>query len=352
MPFDEEKVRAFAAKMFVDLGGASSVALALAGDRLGLWKGMAGAGPLTPADLAARTSTAERYVREWLCAMAAAEYVTYDAASGRFTLPDEHVPVLADESTPATVLGGLQSISVFFKDEAKLVDAFRSGKGVAWGDHHPDLFQGTERFFRPGYQAHLVAEWIPALDGVDAKLRRGARVADVACGHGVTTLLMAKAYPESTFVGFDFHAPSIERARRLAAEEGLADRVSFEVATAKTFPGTGYDLVSIFDSLHDMGDPVGAAAHVRQALAPDGTWLLVEPFAHDRIEDNLNPIGRIFYAASSFICTPASLSQEVGLGLGAQAGEARLRDVVTQGGFGHFRRATETPFNLVFEARP
>ncbi len=352
MPFDEEKVRAFAAKMFVDLGGASSVALALAGDRLGLWKGMAGAGPLTPADLAARTSTAERYVREWLCAMAAAEYVTYDAASGRFTLPDEHVPVLADESTPATVLGGLQSISVFFKDEAKLVDAFRSGKGVAWGDHHPDLFQGTERFFRPGYQAHLVAEWIPALDGVDAKLRRGARVADVACGHGVTTLLMAKAYPGSTFVGFDFHAPSIERARRLAAEEGLADRVSFEVATAKTFPGTGYDLVSIFDSLHDMGDPVGAAAHVRQALAPDGTWLLVEPFAHDRIEDNLNPIGRIFYAASSFICTPASLSQEVGLGLGAQAGEARLRDVVTQGGFGHFRRATETPFNLVFEARP
>jgi SAM-dependent methyltransferase len=352
MPFDEEKVRAFAAKMFVDLGGASSVALALAGDRLGLWKGMAGAGPLTPADLAARTSTAERYVREWLCAMAAAEYVTYDAASGRFTLPDEHVPVLADESTPATVLGGLQSISVFFKDEAKLVDAFRSGKGVAWGDHHPDLFQGTERFFRPGYQAHVVAEWIPALDGVDAKLRRGARVADVACGHGVTTLLMAKAYPGSTFVGFDFHAPSIERARRLAAEEGLADRVSFEVATAKTFPGTGYDLVSIFDSLHDMGDPVGAAAHVRQALAPDGTWLLVEPFAHDRIEDNLNPIGRIFYAASSFICTPTSLSQEVGLGLGAQAGEARLRDVVTQGGFGHFRRATETPFNLVFEARP
>lgn len=352
MPFDEEKVRAFAAKMFVDLGGASSVALALAGDRLGLWKGMAGAGPLTPADLAARTSTAERYVREWLCAMAAAEYVTYDAASRRFTLPDEHVPVLADESTPATVLGGLQSISVFFKDEAKLVDAFRSGKGVAWGDHHPDLFQGTERFFRPGYQAHLVAEWIPALDGVDAKLRRGARVADVACGHGVTTLLMAKAYPGSTFVGFDFHAPSIERARRLAAEEGLADRVSFEVATAKTFPGSGYDLVSIFDSLHDMGDPVGAAAHIRQALAPDGTWLLVEPFAHDRIEDNLNPIGRIFYAASSFICTPASLSQEVGLGLGAQAGEARLRDVVTQGGFGHFRRATETPFNLVFEARP
>jgi SAM-dependent methyltransferase len=352
MPFDEEKVRAFAAKMFVDLGGASSVALALAGDRLGLWKGMAGAGPLTPADLAARTSTAERYVREWLCAMAAAEYVTYDAASGRFTLPDEHVPVLADESTPATVLGGLQSISVFFKDEAKLVDAFRSGKGVAWGDHHPDLFQGTERFFRPGYQAHLVAEWIPALDGVDAKLRRGARVADVACGHGVTTLLMAKAYPGSTFVGFDFHAPSIERARRLAAEEGLADRVSFEVATAKTFPGTGYDLVSIFDSLHDMGDPVGASAHVRQALAPDGTWLLVEPFAHDRIEDNLNPIGRIFYAASSFICTPASLSQEVGLGLGAQAGEARLRDVVTHGGFGYFRRATETPFNLVFEARP
>jgi len=352
MPFDEEKVRAFAAKLFVDLGGASSVALALAGDRLGLWKGMAGAGPLTPADLAARTSTAESYVREWLCAMAAAEYVTYDAASGRFTLPDEHVPVLADESTPATVLGGLQSISVFFKDEAKLVDAFRSGKGVAWGDHHPDLFQGTERFFRPGYQAHLVAEWIPALDGVDAKLRRGARVADVACGHGVTTLLMAKAYPGSTFVGFDFHAPSIERACRLAKEEGLAERVSFEVATAKTFPGTGYDLVSIFDSLHDMGDPVGAAAHIRQALAPDGTWLLVEPFAHDRIEDNLNPIGRIFYAASSFICTPASLSQEVGLGLGAQAGETRLRDVVTQGGFGRFRRATETPFNLVFEARP
>jgi SAM-dependent methyltransferase len=352
MAVDEGKVRAFVEKMFGDLGGACSVALALAGDRLGLWKGMAGAGQITPAELAARTHTTERYVREWLCAMAAAEYVTYDAASERFRLPDEHVPVLADESTPATVLGGLQSISVFFKDESKLVEAFRSGKGVAWGDHHPDLFEGTERFFRPGYQAHLVSEWIPALDGVDAKLRAGARVVDVACGHGVTTLLMAKAYPRSTFVGFDFHGPSIERARRLAAEQGVGDRVSFEVATAKTFPGTGYDLVSIFDSLHDMGDPVGAAAHIRQALAADGTWLLVEPFAHDRVEDNLNPIGRIFYAASSFICTPASLSQEVGLGLGAQAGEARLRDVVTQGGFGRFRRATETPFNLVFEARP
>jgi len=352
MAVDEAKVRAFGEKLFGDLGAACSIVLALTGDRLGLWKTLAGAGPLTPEELAARTATAERYVREWLCAMAAAGYLRYDPDSACFALPDEHVPVLADESTPATVLGFLQCVSTLFKDEPKLLEAFRTGKGVAWGDHHPDLFQGTERVFRPSYEAHLVSEWIPALDGVDAKLRAGARVADVACGHGVTTLIMAEAYPRSTFVGFDFHAPSVERARHLAATKGLETRVRFEVATAKTFPGTGYDVVSIFDSLHDMGDPVGAAAHVRQTLAPDGTWLLVEPFAHDRVEDNLNPLGRVFYAASSFVCTPASLAQEVGLGLGAQAGESRLRDVVTQGGFTRFRRATETPFNLVFEARP
>src|SRR5262245_5263973 len=258
MAVEQAKVREFAERMFGDLGATASVALALAGDRLGLWKAMAGAGPLTPAELAARTGTAERYVREWLCAMAAAEYLRYDAASERFVLPDEHVPVLADESTPANVLGGLQSLSVLFKDEPKLVEAFRTGKGVAWGEHDPDLFQGTERFFRAGYMAHLVPEWIPALDGVEAKLRAGPRGADVACGHGITTLLMANAYPRSTFVGIDFHAPSIERARRLATEQGLGERVTFEVATAKTFSGTGYDVVSIFDSLHDMGDPVGA----------------------------------------------------------------------------------------------
>jgi SAM-dependent methyltransferase len=259
--------------------------------------------------------------------------------------------VFADESSPAFMAGGFQVLASAFIDEPKVAEAFRTGKGLGWHEHHQCLFSGTERFFRPGYNANLVSSWIPALDGVEAKLQAGAAVADIGCGHGASTVLMAKAYPASRFVGFDYHGPSIERARQAAKDQGVADQVSFEVAAAADFPGDDYGLVTIFDALHDMGDPVGAARHIKGALAPDGAWMLVEPFAHDDMADNLNPVGRLFYGASTMICTPASMSQEVGLGLGAQAGETRLRKVVEEAGFTRFRRATETPFNLVFEVR-
>jgi SAM-dependent methyltransferase len=349
---DPKKLEALMGKCVGDIGAAMSAALIVVGDKLGLYKAMAGAGALTPGELAARTSTSERYVREWLCAQAAGGYVSYDAATERFWLPAEHVPVLADETSPHFVLGGFQVVNSIFKDSPKVADAFRSGEGVGWHEHDPALFDGTERFFRGGYKANLVTSWIPALDGMVAKLSAGARVADVGCGHGASTILMAQAFPKSTFFGFDYHPSSIEAARKRAAESGVSDRVKFDVASAKSFPGTGYDLVTCFDCLHDMGDPVGAAAHVYESLDPDGTWMVVEPFAGDRVEDNLTPVGRVFYSASCFICTPASLSQEVGLALGAQAGEKKLREVVMAGGFTRFRRATETPFNLVLEARP
>jgi SAM-dependent methyltransferase len=312
---------------------------------------MTDAGPMTPQELAQKTSTNERYVREWLSAQAAGGYVTYDPSNGRFTLPDEQAFALAVDDSPAFLPGAFQVLCSVVKDEPRITEAFRTGSGVGWHEHCSDLFQGTERFFRPGYAAHLVQEWIPALRGIEAKLQAGAKVADVGCGHGASTILMAKAYPKSQFVGFDYHAPSIEAAWNAAREAGVEGRVGFQVAWAKEFPGKGYDLVAFFDCLHDMGDPVGAAAHVRSTLASDGTWMIVEPFANDSLQDNLNPIGRMFYCASTMICTPASRAQEVGLALGAQAGEARIRDVVTQGGFKHFRRATNTPFNLVFEAR-
>jgi SAM-dependent methyltransferase len=295
---------------------------------------------------------AERSVREWLANQAAGGYVTYDPDSDRYTLPDEHALALADEDSPFYILGAFELIASLYADESKILEAFKSGAGMGWHEHDQRLFRGTERFFRPGYRAHLVDEWIPALDGVQAKLERGARVADVGCGHGASTVIMAKAFPASEFHGFDYHPESIDRAREVADQEGVAGRVSFQVATAKDYPGNGYDLVCVFDCLHDMGDPVGASAHVLETLAPDGTWMIVEPFAGDRLQDNLNPVGRVFYGASTMVCTPASLDQEVGLALGAQAGEARLRDVVTEGGFGSLRRATETPFNLVLEARP
>jgi SAM-dependent methyltransferase len=351
MEADATKLEQFVGKMVGDLGAAMSAALVLVGDRLGLYKAMADAGPIDSAGLAARTGTKERYVREWLAAQAAAGFATYDAAAQRFFLTPEQAAVFADESSPAFMAGGFQIIGAIFRDEPKICEAFRTGKGVGWHEHDPMLFQGTERFFRPGYAAHLVSEWIPALDGIKEKLERGARVADVGCGHGSSTIVMARAFAKSAFTGFDYHPPSIERARESARSAGVGDRVNFEVASAKTYPGT-YDLVAFFDCLHDMGDPVGAARHVLESLAPDGVWMLVEPFANDRVEDNLNPIGRIFYAASTMICTPASLSQEVGLGLGTQAGEARLRQVVMEAGFKRFRRATQTPLNLIFEARP
>jgi SAM-dependent methyltransferase len=312
---------------------------------------MAGAGPLTSAQLAAKTGTSERCVREWLAAQAAAGYVEYDATAQRYVLPPEHAVALADEESPACVIGGFQGMTAAMRAEPRVAEAFKSGGGVGWHEHDPGLFIGTERFFRPGYNTHLVSEWIPALDGVQAKLEAGATVADVGCGLGASAIILAKAFPRSRFVGFDYHRESVERAGERAAAAGVADRVRFEVAAAKTYPGT-YDLVACFDCLHDMGDPVGAAAHVRESLTPDGTWLLVEPFAHDDIEDNLNPLGRLFYSVSTLVCTQASLAQEVGTALGAQAGEARLREVVTKAGFTRFRRATETPFNIVLEARP
>src|SRR5579885_2656975 len=350
MAAEQVRLQQFMEKMIGDLGAAASAALVLLGDRLGLYRALAEACPLYSSSLSARTGTSERHVREWLAAQAAAGFISYDPAARRYWLSPEQATVFADEGSPAFMPGGFQVVASMFRDEDKLADAFRTGKGVGWHEHDPLLYRGTERFFRPGYAAHLVSEWIPALDGVSEKLQRGACVADVGCGHGTSTIVMARAYPQSTFIGFDYHPASIERARELAREVGVAQRVSFEVGTAKNYPGT-YDLVAFFDCLHDMGDPAGAARHVYQSLTDDGAWMLVEPFAHDRMEDNFNPIGRLFYAASTMICTPASLAQEVGLGLGAQAGEQRLREVVMAGGFTRFRRATQTPVNLVFEAR-
>ncbi|MGD1156803.1 MAG: class I SAM-dependent methyltransferase [Terriglobia bacterium] len=352
MQIDQAKLEKFMGQALGELGAGMNAALVFIGDKLGLYKAMAGAGPMTSAELAGKTGTHERYVREWLNAQAAGGFVTYDAARERYTLPNEQAFALAVEDSPVYLPGAYQVIAAVIKDEPRITEAFRTGTGVGWHEHCADLYQGTERFFRPNYAANLVSSWIPALNGVEAKLKAGAKVADVGCGHGASTLLMAKAYPKSQFVGFDYHAPSVEHAWKDAEKAGVQDRVGFQVAWAKEFPGKGYDLVAFFDCLHDMGDPAGAAAHVRQTLAPNGTWMIVEPFAHDRVEQNLNPVGRVFYAASTMVCTPASRAQEVGLALGAQAGEARLRDVVTQGGFKSFRRAAETPFNLVFEARP
>ena len=352
MEIDQGKLEKFLGQAVGEMGAAMNAALVLVGDKLGLYKAMAGAGALTPAELAQKTGTTERYVREWLCAQAAGGYVTYDAATGRYTLPNEQALALAVEDSPAFLPGAFQVIASVIRDEPLITEAFRTGKGVGWHEHCSDLFQGTERFFRPGYAAHLVSEWIPALEGVEQKLKAGAKVADVGCGHGASTVLMAQAYPKSKFVGFDYHAPSVERAWQVAHQLGLDERVGFQVAWAKGYPGRGYDVVAFFDCLHDMGDPAGAARHVLSSLAPDGTWLIVEPFAHDRTEENLNPIGRMFYSASTMICTPASRAQEVGLALGAQAGEARMREVVMKGGFSRFRRAAQTPFNLVYEARP
>jgi 2-polyprenyl-3-methyl-5-hydroxy-6-metoxy-1,4-benzoquinol methylase len=352
MTIDENKLNEFMGKIVGDLGVTMSSALLVLGDRLGLYKAMAALGPVTPAELAARTETAERYVAEWLNAQAAAGYVSYQAGTGRYTLPPEQAFAFADDDSPASVAGAFSVARAMWSALDKMEANFRSGGGLEWGDQHPCLFEGTERFFRAGYIGNLVGAWIPALEGVKAKLEAGAKVADVGCGCGASTILMAKAFPRSTFRGFDYHQGSIDVATKRAKEAGVADRVTFSVAKATDYPGTGYDLVAHFDCLHDMEDPVGAARHARATLAKDGTWLIVEPFSSDKAEENHNPVGRVYYSASTLLCVPHSLAHE-GPALGAQAGEARLRDVVVgKGGFSRFRRATETPFNLILEARP
>ena len=349
---DEAKLEQFMGQAVTDMGAAMNGVLVLVGGELGLWKAMAGAGPLTSDEIAERSGVAERYVREWASAQAASGYLEYDADNEAFTLPPEQAMAFADENSPVYVLGGYHVVSSAWKDRERLAERYRTGAGFGWHEHDPELFSGTEAFFRPGYQAHLTAEWLPALEEVEGKLQSGAKVADIGCGHGASTVIMAKAYPDSEFHGFDYHDGSISRAKEVAAAEGVSDNAAFDVATAKDYPGDGYDLVCFFDCLHDMGDPVGAMKHVRETIKDDGSVMLVEPFAADTLAENLNPVGRVYYAASTLVCTPSSLDQEVGLGLGAQAGEARLKAVAEEAGFTRFRRATETPFNLVLEARP
>jgi SAM-dependent methyltransferase len=346
---NEAKLMEFMGKLVNDMGGAAIMAGVILGEELGLYRAMADSQPITAEELAQKTGCNARLIREWLSAQAASGYL--ELVEGKFRLPPEQAMALAHEDSPVYVAGGAQVLGAMYLDKDKVVKAFRGDGKLAWGDHHPCMFSGTERFFRPGYRANLVSTWLPALQGVVPKLDKGAQVADVGCGHGASTVVMAQQYPRSTFMGFDYHQPSVQTATQRAAEAGVGDRARFAQASAKTYPGQGFDLICFFDCLHDMGDPVGAARHAYQALAADGTVLLVEPFAGDRLEENLTPVGRMFYSASTFICTPNSLSQEVGLGLGAQAGEARLRAVFTEAGFQHFRRAAETPFNLILEAR-
>ena len=349
---DEKELNQFIGQILGDLGGAASLAMIRLGDALGLYRTLHAEGPLTSAELAKAANVDERYLREWLSQQAASKYLAYDPRSATFILPPEQAMVLADEDSPVYMMGGFETIVAMLENEPKVRAAFRSGGGVAWGDQPSCMFCAVARFFRPGYQNHLLKEWLPALDGVAQKLEHGAKVADIGCGHGWTTILMAKAFPKSRFVGYDFHPASIKEARAHAEIHGVSANARFEVSLAKNYPGNDHDLVTCFDCLHDMGDPAGAAAHIRRSLKPDGTWMIVEPMAGDSLEQNLNPIGRLYYAASTMVCVPTSLSQELGAALGAQAGEAKLREVIGAGGFSAVRRAAETPFNMVLEARP
>jgi len=351
MAIDTEKLNVFLGQFVTDLGAAVHAGMVVIGERLGLYKALLG-GPMTSSELAAKTGTDERYLREWLSSQAAGRYITYDGDTRKFSLTEEQAFTLAREDSPAYLPGAFQLALGALAAVPRIADSFRSGAGMGWHEHDDSVFHGCEKFFRPGYAANLMSSWIPALHDVKGKLEAGARVADVGCGLGSSTILMAKAFPKSQFFGFDYHDKSIQAAREAAAREGVANRVTFDVAKAKDFPGKDYDFVAVFDCLHDMGDPVGAAKHVRQSLREDGTWMIVEPFAKDDLKDNLTPVGRVYYSFSTLLCTPCSRSQEVGLCLGAQSGEARMREVVTSAGFSRFRRATETPFNLVYEARP
>lgn len=351
MALDMDKLNAFVGQFVGDLGAAVHAGMVVIGERLGLYKSLA-AGPMTSTELAAKTATDERYVREWLASQAAGGYVTYNEKSQQFSLSEEQAFTLANEDSPAYLPGAFELALGALAAVPRIVESFRTGAGMGWHEHDESVFHGCEKFFRPGYAANLLTSWIPALQGVQQKLEAGARIADVGCGKGASTLLMASAFPKSEVIGFDYHDGSIAGARASAQRQGIADRVKFEVAPAKTFPGNDYDLVTVFDCLHDMGDPVGAAKHVLASLKKDGTWMIVEPFAHDELKDNLNPVGRVYYSFSTLLCTPCSRSQEVAACLGAQSGEARIRDVVTTAGFTRFRRAAETPFNIVYEARP
>jgi SAM-dependent methyltransferase len=349
---DQDKLMAFVYRAVDEVGASLNTALVVLGDQLGYYKSLAERGPTTPAELAERTSTDEHYAREWLSAQAAGSYVEYDPASGRYTLPPEQAVALVDEDSPAFVGGLFQIAHGTARDTSSIAKAARHGDGFGWHEHNADVHNGCERFFRPSYKAHLVSDWLPSLDGVVERLEAGARVADIGCGHGSSTVVMAEAYPASSFVGYDYHEESIETARRRAREADVGARIGFTVASAEAFAGDGFDLVTTFDALHDMGDPVGAARQVRQAITPDGTWMIVEPIAGDNVEDNLNPVGRAYYGFSTLLCTPSSLSQGGGVALGTQAGPARIRDVVTAAGFTRFRIAAQTPFNNVFEVRP
>ena len=351
MTIDQTRLDQFLGQFVLDLGATISAPLVVIGDRLGLYRALAADGPQTSGELAANTGCAERYVREWALNQAAGGYVMYDPEGATFSLSPEQALCLADENSPAFIPGGLLLAISTAKDLEKIEERFRTGEGLGWHEHHPDLFAGTERFFRPGYLGNLVSSWLPALDGVVEHLTAGIAVADVGCGHGASTIIMAEAFPASTFVGFDYHGPSIDAARKRAADAGVGDRVSFEVASAHDFPGDGYGLVAFFDCLHDMSDPLGAARHVHEALSADGTWMIVEPYANETAIDNFNPVGRVFYGASTMICTPAGVL-DGGLGLGNQVGDQQWAEMLGGVGFTHFRRASETPFNRVFAARP
>ncbi len=349
---DQSALGEFVHRFIVDLGAAHHAVTVVVGDRLGLYRAVADAGPATAREIAAAAGCDERYTQEWLNAQAASGYCEYDQHSGEYSLTPAQRACLADEDSPIFLTAGMFLAAALFKDEERLAEAIRTGAGVGWGEHHHDLYTGVERFFRPGYAANLVSSWIPALDGVQAKLVDGVTVADVGCGHGASTILLAQAYPNSTIVGFDNHAPSIDAARVAASKAGVADQVRFEVASAQDYPGKDYALVCIFDALHDMGDPVGAARHIKSSLADDGTWLLVEPLAGDSVAANLNPIGRLFYSASTLICTPSARSQPGGWALGAQASDEQLQSIAKQAGFSRFRRAVDAPVNRVIEIRP
>lgn len=348
---NEEKLNQLLGKMVGDLGAAVNGALVIIGDKLGLYKALQKDGAMTSQQLAKATGTAERYIREWLSAQAAQGYVEYNSTDNTFELSPEQAMVFADSESPVIMTGGFYAVSSVYHDEPHVAEAFKTGQGVSWGDHCSCLFCGTEKFFRPSYKHNLVQAWIPALDGVEEKLKKGIKVADIGCGHAVSTMLMAEAYPNSTFIGMDIHPPSIEHAIRVSKERGLSN-VSFEVADATNLSGGGFDFAASFDCLHDMGDPAAVAAQVKNILTADGSWMIVEPFANDNLADNLNPVGSTYYGFSTMVCVPSSLSQPNAKALGAQAGEARVRKEVIEGGFSHFRRATETPFNLIYDAKP